>query len=431
MKRVSRLPVFLAVLLLWISPIFAQKALPVLSVDHGPNAQAVLSRHYVVMVSLDGFRYDFLEKYGATHLLAIAKRGAFAPKGMVPSYPSLTFPNHLTLITGLYPEHHGIVANSFYDPEKKAKYSLSDEKAIEDPSWYSGVPLWSLAEKQGMRSACFFWPASDTEIAGERPSYYLRFDDKIDEDRRVEQILAWLRLPEEKRPHFLTLYFANVDHAGHDFGPESSQAAAAVKRVDALVGKLETGLAATHLPVDLIVVSDHGMQRIEGGWITLDKYADLSGFDTAGWQLYPKTEADAAKAYQKLKAASADFLVYRRKDVPAGLHYDSNPREGDPVVVANGPYAIRVHTPPAGKEDKPPTPGAHGFDPRKVPTMRAIFLAEGPDIKPGATLEPFENVNVYPLVAHILGLQIGKVDGSLNVLSGALVDGGEEAPEKQ
>lgn len=422
MKRFSGLTAFLALFLLSISSLFAQQALPVISVDHGPNAQGVLSRHYVVMVSLDGFRYDFLKKYGATHLLAIGKHGASSPDGMIPSYPSLTFPNHLSLITGLYPEHHGIVGNSFYDPQRKERYSIYDQKAVTDGSWYGGVPLWSLAEKQGMRTACFFWPGSDAEIAGERPSFYLKFDDKVDDTRRVEQIMAWLRLPEGQRPHFVTLYYSNVDHAAHSYGPDSPQAEAAVKHVDELMGKLEAGLEATHLPVDLIVVSDHGMQKVDSNWITLDKYADLSNFVTVGPQLYPKSDADAAKAYQKLKAASADFFVYRRKDVPAGLHFDSNPREGDPVIVANGPYEIRAHGPAPGKEDKAPTVGAHGFDPEKFITMRGIFLAEGPDIKPGVTLRPFENVNVYPFVAHILGLEAGKIDGSVNVLSGALKD---------
>lgn len=427
MRRYPGLIIFFAVLLLTANSLVAQKALPVIAVDHGPNASGALARHYVVLVSLDGFRYDYLKKYGATHLLAIGKHGATSPDGMVPSYPSLTFPNHLTLVTGLYPEHHGIVANTFYDPERKERYSTNDPKTVADGSWYGGVPLWSLAEKQGMRSACFFWPGCEAEIAGMRPSYYLNFDDKLDEERRITQILAWLKLPEAQRPHLLALYYSNVDHAGHDFGPDSPQTQAAVKRVDELMGKLEAGLEATHLPVDLIIVSDHGMEHVSDGWITLDKFADLTGFETAGGQLYPKSEQDAVKAYQKLKAASADFYVYRRKDVPAALHFDSSPRAGDPVIVANGPYSIRFHGPPPEKEDTPPKPGAHGYDPRKITAMRAIFLAEGPDIKPGVTLQPFENVNVYPFVAHILGLEIGKIDGSLNVLSGALVDEGETA----
>ena len=159
----------------WLLPLLfvgvmcgVQAQQPVITVDHGPNAEAQQSKHYVVLVSLDGFRYDYAKKYGARHLLAIAAHGASAPEGMIPAYPSLTFPNHYTLVTGLYPEHHGIVGNQFYDPERKERYSYTDPKTNSDGSWYGGTPLWSLAEKQGMRSACFFWPGSEAKASGRR-----------------------------------------------------------------------------------------------------------------------------------------------------------------------------------------------------------------------------------------------------------------------
>jgi alkaline phosphatase D len=392
---------------------------PVVTVDHGPNAAAQLSKHFVVLVSLDGFRYDYAKKYGAKHLLALAAKGASAPNGMIPAYPSLTFPNHYTLVTGLYPEHHGIVGNQFYDPARKERYSYTDPKTNADGSWYGGTPLWSLAEKEGMRSACFFWPGSEAEIAGERPSYYLHYDDKFPDEKRIDQVVAWLKLPAEQRPHFITLYYADVDHAGHEFGPYSPQTAAAVKHVDALMGTLETDLKALHLPIDLIIVSDHGMEKIEGGWIDLETYAPLDGFVTAGGYLYAPSETAANFAYQKLKAADAAFMVYRRENVPAELHFNSNPREGDPVIVARGPYAIRVKA-PTDREDRAPTVGNHGFDPYMMPNMKAVFYAEGPDIRAGVVLKPFENVNVYPLIVRILGLESPPVDGSLGVLEGVL-----------
>jgi predicted AlkP superfamily pyrophosphatase or phosphodiesterase len=393
---------------------------PVISVDHGPNAEAQQNKHYVVLVSLDGFRYDYAKKYGATHLLAIAAHGASVPEGMIPAYPSLTFPNHYTLVTGLYPEHHGIVGNSFYDPARKERYSYTDAKTNTDGSWYGGTPLWSLAEKEGMRSACFFWPGSEAEIAGERPSFYLKYEDKFPDDARIDQVMAWLKLPAEERPHFITLYYSNVDHAGHEFGPDSPQTAEAVKHVDELMGTLEKDLNALHLPIDLIIVSDHGMEKIQGGWIDLDKFAPLDGFATAGMSLYAPNEEAANKAYQKLKAADPSFMVYRRANVPAELHFNSNPREGDPVIVARGPYAIRAKAPPADREDRAPTVGNHGFDPFMMPNMKAVFYAEGPDIRRDVRLKPFENINVYPLIVKILGLDSPPVDGSLSVLSGVL-----------
>jgi alkaline phosphatase D len=399
-------------------------ALPVLHVDNGPNSAAAQSAHYVVLVSLDGFRWDYARTYGATHLLALGRKGVWAPQGMLPSFPSLTFPNHYTIVTGLYPEHHGLVANSFMDEAKQARYAIADAKAVTDGSWYGGTPLWSLAESQGMRTACFFWPGSEAKIAGFQPTYYLKFDDKIDDAARVVQVLAWLKLPAADRPHFITLYYSEPDHEGHEFGPEAPQTKAAALKVDGLVGKLKAGLDATGLPIDLVVVSDHGMAKVQGGWITLDQLADLTGFDNAGTLLYAKTEEDRARVYNQLKKASSQFEVYRRKFVPAELNYNENPREGDPVIIATGPYAIRVHGPPEGKPDQAPIAGMHGYDPHHMPEMKASFFASGPDIVAGKTVAPFENVNLYPWIAHMLGLTAPRTDGSLNVLAGTLKDGG-------
>ncbi len=415
--RLRLLPLVLVCLL---SAAWPQQTDSVITVNHGPNAASQISKHYVVLVSLDGFRYDYAKKYGARHLLAIAARGASAPDGMIPSYPSLTFPNHFTLVTGLYPEHHGIVGNQFYDPARKERYSYTDPKTSADGSWYGGTPLWSLAEKEGMRSACFFWPGSEAKIAGERPSYYLHYNDKFPDEERIDQVVAWLKLPPEQRPHFITLYYSTVDHAGHEFGPDSPQTAEAVKHVDGLMEALETDLKALHLPIDLIIVSDHGMAKIEGGWIDLNTYAPLDGFVTAGSYLYAPNEAAANAAYQRLKAADAAFMVYRRGNVPAELHFNSNPREGDPVIVARGPYAIRAKAPPPDREDRAPAVGNHGFDPYMMANMKAVFYAEGPDIRPDVKLKPFENVNVYPLIVKILGLESPPVDGSMGILEGVL-----------
>ena len=408
-------------------------ALPLTHVDNGPNSPAAQKAHYVVLVSLDGFRWDFAKRDGATHLLALGHNGVWAPEGMLPSYPSLTFPNHFTIVTGLYPEHHGLVANSFYDESKQARYAIADPKAVTDGSWYTGVPLWSLAESQGMRTACLFWPGSEAEIAGHRPTWYARFDSKTEatdavQQARTDDAVALLRLPEANRPHFITIYYSEPDHEGHQFGPDAPETKAAVLKVDALVGKLKAALDKTRLPIDLVVVSDHGMAKVEDGWITLDKFADLTGFDAVGTLLYAKTDEDRTRVYNQLKKASSQFVVYRRKDVPAGLNYNQNPRTGDPVIVATGPYAIRAHEPPDGTPAQPPIPGMHGLDARKIPQMKASFFAAGPDIVSGKTVAPFENVNLYPWMAHMLGLTPPKTDGSLNVLAATLRDGGGEIP---
>ena len=336
---------------------------------------------------------------------------------MIPSFPSVTFPNHYTIVTGLYPEHHGIIENNFYDPARKEAFASGKPDTVRDGSWYGGVPLWSLAEKQGMRSACFFWPGSEAEIAGERPSYYLHYDNAVPDEQRIDQVIAWLKLPAAQRPHFITLYYYEPDHTGHEAGPDSPQTGDAVHQVDALVGTLMADLKTVHLPVDLIVVSDHGMATVQGDWIDLDHYADLSKFTTVGSLLYAPDERAAERAYRQLRGESDKFVVYRRRDVPAYLHFSSNARIGDPVVIPTGPYLIRTHAPE--KPEAPPK-GEHGYDPSKMKSMRAIFYAAGPDIRAGYKVQPFENVDVYPLVAHILGLRIGHIDGELAPLRGIL-----------
>jgi predicted AlkP superfamily pyrophosphatase or phosphodiesterase len=417
----TRAGVLLLILMLTAAICAAQSASQVIEVPNAPNTAAQQTKHYVVLVSLDGFRYNYATKYGAKNLLAMAARGASAPDGMIPSYPSVTFPNHYTIVTGLYPDHHGIVGNTFYDPARKESYSYTNPKTTGDGSWYGGTPLWVLAEKQGMRAACFFWPTSDAEIQGNRPSYYLApYDDNFPDEKRVEQVLAWLKLPQEKRPHFIALYYPNTDHAGHAYGPDAPETAEAVRHVDEMMGKLSEGIAASGLPVDLIVLADHGMETLKGGWVSLDKWADLAQFETSGTLLYAKSEADAQKAYESLLGVSDTFKVYRRAQVPAYLHYNSNPREGDPVVVPTGPYPFVARDPNSSGSAKMPPRGGHGYDPRQMPSMKAIFFAAGPDIRAGVTVASFENVDVYPLIAGILGLHAGPIDGEIGVLQAIL-----------
>jgi predicted AlkP superfamily pyrophosphatase or phosphodiesterase len=398
----------------------AQDVTPVIKVDHGPNAAEQRGKPYVILVSLDGFRYDYAQKYGAKNLLAMAERGASAPEGMIPVWPSLTFPNHLSIATGLYPEHHGIVSNKFYDPARKQKYTYV--KAGDDGSWYGGVPLWSLAEKQGMRAASMFWPGSEGEIAGERPSYYLAWDSKMDQPKEVDQVLAWLRLPEETRPHFITLYYYQVDHAGHDFGPDAPETIAEVRRLDEMVGRLVDGLKELPLRVDVIVVSDHGMAATQGPFVFLDKWADLKDVTAVNDLLYPPDEGTAQRLYKQLEHASDKFKVYRRKKLPKEFHAGENARLGDPVVVANGPYEIRANKAQLDKPTDEPKKGMHGIEPWRFKQMHASFYAAGPDIRAGVKVEPFENVDLYPLIARILGLKIEKIDGTIEPLKGILKD---------
>ncbi len=295
-----------------------------------------------------------------------------------------------------------------------------------DGSWYGGTPLGCWRKSRACARACFFWPGSEAEIDGERPTYYLNFDDHFPDEKRIEQVIAWLRLPAAQRPHLITLYYSNVDHAGHQYGPDSPQTAAAVAHVDESDRQtLDADLDPLQLPIDLIVVSDHGMEQEQGAWIDLDKYTDLVEFHHRGSLLYANSEAAAEKAYQELKIKSDAFTVYRRRRVPAASalrQQRSRRRSGDRAQRALLFAPMRQRR----RRITRPELGVHGYDPRAMKSMRALFLAVGPDIRAGSKLEPFENVNMYPLVAKLLGLDPPQVDGTLNVLSKILKSTAED-----
>lgn len=399
----------LLVLLLFVWTCFGQPAHPL-------NAPAQQDKPYVLLISLDGFRYDYAERDHAANLLALGKSGVTA-KALIPSFPTTTFPNHYTIVTGLYPAHHGIVDNSFWDPARQAGFKSSISAASTDGSWWGGTPLWVLAEQQGMRAASFFWPGSDAEIQHVRPTYYYKYDGKIPNERRVAQIVEWLKLPKAERPHFITLYFSDVDHQGHTFGPDAPQTHEAIKMVDGLLGKLFGEIGALHVPLDIFVVSDHGMATVTGD-VDMSKMADLNGVEVAtnstDFKFYSSDPKRIDQLYAELRGKDPRIDVYRRADIPERLHYSGNPRIGDLVALANQPIVLHLTPKPGQTEPK----GMHGYDVAKMPEMRGIFFAAGPDLKTGLTVEEFQNIHIYPLIAHILGLTVPSgVDGQFSVLA--------------
>ena len=393
---------------------------------HSLNAPSQQDKPYVLLISLDGFRYDYAERDHATNLLALAQSGVRA-KALIPSFPTTTFPNHYTIITGLYPAHHGIVDNSFWDTGRHAEFRSSDSASTTDGSWWGGTPLWVLAEQQGMRAASFFWPGSDAEIQHTRPTYFYKYDGKIPNDQRVAQVVEWLKLPKAERPHFITLYFSDVDHEGHQFGPDAPQTHDAIKAVDATLGKLFNALRALAVPLDIFVVSDHGMAGVTGD-IDMSKLANLDGVETAAnstdFKFYSSDSNRIERLYSELHGKDPRVVAYRRSEIPERLHYSggelANQRIGDLVALATEPVVLHL-TPRAGQTEPK---GMHGYDVARMPEMRGIFYAVGPDLKAGLTVEEFQNIHIYPLIAHILGLTgPATIDGQFSVLEPILNTG--------
>jgi predicted AlkP superfamily pyrophosphatase or phosphodiesterase len=404
----KRLSLLLAVLFV-LAPCFGQTA-------HPSNAPAQQNKPYILLISIDGFRYDYAERDHATNLLALGRSGVTA-KALIPSFPTTTFPNHYTIVTGVYPSHHGIVDNSFWDPERNAEFKSSDSAATTEGSWWGGTPLWVLAEQQGMRAASFFWPGSDAEIQHTRPTYFYKYDGKIPNENRVAQVVEWLKLPKPERPHFITLYFSDVDHEGHLFGPDAPETHQAIQTIDALVGKLFAELRELALPLDIFVVSDHGMAAVTGD-VDMSKLADLAGVETAAnstdFKFYSSDPKTIERLYAELQGKDPRIAVYRRADIPERLHYSGNARIGDLVAFATQPVVLHFALKPGQTTQK----GMHGYDVATMPEMRGIFMAAGPDLKSGLTIEEFQNIHIYPLIAHILGLKTPSgIDGRLSVLA--------------
>ncbi|RZJ34907.1 MAG: alkaline phosphatase family protein [Chryseobacterium sp.] len=389
------------------------------------NSEEAKSKPYVIMISTDGFRSDYAKKYNAENLLKYSNQGIQA-KAMIPSYPSITFPNHWSLITGLYPSHHGLVDNFFYDYKIKKSYAMSKKENAEDGSWYGGVPLWALAEKQRVVSATMQWVGSASEAGGKRPTYYYPYHEKFKPSEKVDKVINWLKLPEDKRPHFVAMYFPEVDAAGHHFGPDSEEAENAVHLIDEAVGSLVQKVNDLGLKnVNFIFVSDHGMIKVDGGnplgipAILLNKDCfDFYNSQTLV-RVYVKNSDEVKAVYKTLKAdKNDDYEVYLDKKLPKYLHFatrdDRYNRIGQILLI---PKASKIFL----EKDQKTSVGKHGYDPKLVPEMKATFLAWGLEFKNNLVIDEFSNVNVYPLVAEILGLKLeNKIDGKLKVLKQTL-----------
>lgn len=367
----------------------------------------------VILISLDGFRPDYLERGVTPHLDALAARGVRA-RWMTPAFPTKTFPNHYTIVTGLYPEHHGIVANTMRD-SVLGTFRMSDTIANRDARWWGGEPIWATAEKQGRRAAAFFWPGSESGSGGAYPSHWMRFDDDFPDRARVDSVLTWASLPVGTAPVVTTLYYSDVDHAGHDFGPDAPQVDSAVARVDSMIGHLVTGIAARGLGerVNILVVSDHGMAATPSTrLILLDDHISLADVDVVDWTpvgaIVPKPGKDA-EVHARLRRASPHLQVFRKAEVPARFRFNSNPRITPLVLIADEGWSI-ISRARAGSWRGG---GGHGWD-HEAPSMRALFIAAGPAFREGAVVEPFQNVHVYELMARILGLTPAPNDGNLD-----------------
>ncbi len=396
---------------------------PQTSISTRPAPAATAQRTPLLLVSIDAFRADYLDRGQSPALATMAINGVHA-KWMQPSFPSLTFPNHYTLVTGKYPDHNGIINNTMYD-SKLGRFSLSRHEAVRDGRWWDEAePIWVTADKQGLKTATMFWPGSEAEIHGYRPDYWLVYNGAFTPGERVDQVLAWLDLPASQRPDFMTLYFDRVDHAGHEYGPDTPQVNVAIRKVDHAISQLVSGLKARGLyhKINIIVVADHGMAAVpDGNQVLIDKLIDLDHVNIVSMGILagfnPKPEYAQAVA-DKLLQKHPHMRCWRKGHFPARLHYGTNPRT--PAISCLADVGWQISSSAYLKHRKRPmSKGEHGYD-NDDPLMRALFIAHGPAFRAGSVIDGFPNVDVYPLMMHLLHIKAQPNDGSMKPWEAAL-----------
>lgn len=384
-----------------------------------PDDAAAGYHDTVVLISIDGFRADYLDWYDAPTLEALAVEGVHADEGMLPVFPSLTFPNHYSIVTGLYPENHGIVSNTMHDREMDERFTIRDRDAIEDSRWWGGEPIWVTAAKNDIRSATYFWVGSEAPVQGVQPTYWFPYDGSVSGEERIDQALAWLDLPDDERPGFVSVYFSQVDSEGHRNGIRSPEVEAAIERVDGYIARLLTGFEQRGIrdDVNLIIVSDHGMVDLsDERVIFLDDYIDLDDVDPVDvYTVVGLNPVDGAhdRVLSALQGAHPNFHVYEKGNVPDRFHYNDHPRIPDIVGIADPGWMVRRER---VDFDRARFGGAtHGYD-NRAEEMKSLFIATGPAFKARATVEPFENIHLYELMTHIMGIPPAANDGDLSVL---------------
>jgi len=378
------------------------------------------------LISLDGFRWDYVERFNPPHLSGFIENGVKA-ESLIPSFPSKTFPNHYTIATGMYPDKHGILGNLFYSHAKDVTYSIGNRERVEDGTFYGGSPIWVQADKAAMVSASYFFVGSEANIQGIRPRYYHRFDGKIKNEVRVAEVLNWLALPVKERPHMITLYFSDMDDVGHSLGPNNdAELKEALFNLDGHLGDLFKGVEATGLPTNIIIVSDHGMAELStSNFIPIEAIENDSLFSVINngtiVNIHPKKDHQIDTILQFLKPKENNFKVYTTSDTPGFEYSPKNKDWGSVQIIPDvGYYFLSSQKITARKKNPNTTIGVHGYDP-KYKDMHGIFYANGPAFKKGYVAPSVKNIHIYPLMCRILGLDIpDTIDGKLNELESVL-----------
>ncbi|GIT10033.1 MAG: alkaline phosphatase family protein [Candidatus Neomarinimicrobiota bacterium] len=366
----------------------------------------------LILISIDGFRWDYFDKVETPNFDRLIANGSKAD-GLKTSYPSKTFPNHISIVTGNYPSNHGIISNYFYDADFDEYFYIgAGSTAAQDGKWIDAEPIWVTIEKQAKRAMIMFWPMSDAEIMGIRPSkYYVYNEDPTNLDR-MDQILSWLLHTGNARPSFLASYFSVVDSKGHSYGPDGDETIEAIRVVDKAIGHLIDGLEAQNIlnEVNIMIVSDHGMTETpDTKVINIADYINLDDVVTVGGGPFMEIRPNEGKlesVYQALQNID-NTQVFKKEDIPDKFNYKNNNRIEPILLLADEHWSIMT-------PGRTPIAGSHGYDP-DYQSMNGIFIAHGPAFKSGFSGPEIHNIHLYEMMCKILGVVPANNDGSLDV----------------
>ncbi len=376
------------------------------------------NENLLVVLSMDGFRWDYPEKVPTPNLDSIAAYGVKA-KRFIPSFPTTTFASHYTMATGLHPDKHGILANRFYAPDLDADFNKGDRTTVEDGKFYGGEPIWVTAEMQNLKTATFYWVGSEADVQGIRPTYWKQYDHDFPYGQRIDTVIYWLGLPEEMRPRLVMWYFDEPDSSGHRYGPESDSVKSVIARLDSLVGVfLKKMLALPHAEkINFIIVSDHGMAELSPEReIFLDKHIDTSMIvlvDGSNPTMNIKVkDGYLDDVYESMKQIE-NMSVWKHGEVPERLQHGTHIRTHDLILLADKGYSISWSWRPNRSK------ATHGFD-NALEDMHAIFYAIGPDFKINYKAHELHTVDLYSLMAYLLKLQPAEGDGNFERISNVI-----------
>ena len=425
MKQQKALPILLAFTLVILSLVACNKRIIATSTTT-TNSKTAVNKPYLILISLDGFRWDYVEKYNPPNLSSFIKNGVKAAS-LIPSFPTKTFPNHYTIATGLYPDKHGILGNVFYDYKKDTIFNKRTPGMAADGSFYGGLPIWIAANNADMVTASYFFVGTEANIQGIRPTYYYKFDNSVKNEVRVKQAIKWLNLEEKQRPQLMTLYFSDLDQTGHRYGTDNEEKLQkALSELDKTLGDLFTGVSETGLPVNIIIVSDHGMinqstdkiipiESIENDdlFLTIDNGSIVN--------IHPKKNTDTKTVLDYLKQKEDNFKVYETTNTPGFEYSPKNKNWGSIQLIPDfGYYFLNQKSIASLIKNKVSTIGIHGYD-SKYKEMHGIFYANGPAFKKDYEMPSVKNIHIYPLLCEILGLEIPtSIDGDIEQIERVL-----------